>query len=126
VFESTTVTIGLDVHASSIRLAAIRGHDLLDERTLAYDHEAVERSLRRWPDLRCCYEAGPTGFDLYRHLVERGIACEVVAPGPGAAAAGRSGQDRPARRAQLARLHARQALYEQVATRCGEATFEAR
>jgi transposase len=80
-FESTAVTIGLDVHASSIRLAAIRGDELLDERTLPYDLEAVERSLRRWPEVRCCYEAGPTGFDLYRHLVERGIACEVVAPG---------------------------------------------
>ncbi len=80
-YDSTTVTIGLDVHASSVRLAAIRGDELLDERTLPYDLEAVERSLRRWPDVRCCYEAGPTGFDLYRHLVERGIACEVVAPG---------------------------------------------
>jgi transposase len=80
-FESTTVTIGLDVHAGSVRLAAIRGDELLDERTLPYDCQAVERSLRRWPHVRCCYEAGPTGFDLYRHLVERGIACEVVAPG---------------------------------------------
>ena len=79
--ESTTVTIGLDVHASSIRFAATRGDELLDERTLPYEHEAVERALRRWPAVRCCYEAGPTGFGLYRHLVERGIACEVVAPG---------------------------------------------
>jgi transposase len=31
--------------------------------------------------VRCCYEAGPTGFGLYRHLVERGIDCQVVAPG---------------------------------------------
>jgi transposase len=31
--------------------------------------------------VRCCYEAGPTGFGLYRHLVERGIDCAVVAPG---------------------------------------------
>src|SRR5213079_1562591 len=36
---------------------------------------------RRWPGVRCCYEAGPTGFGLYRHLVERGIECAVVAPG---------------------------------------------
>ena len=35
--ESTTVTIGLDVHASSVRLAAVRGDELLDERTLPYD-----------------------------------------------------------------------------------------
>src|SRR5437764_6511377 len=80
-FESTTVAVGLDVHARSIRLAAVRADQLLEERTLAYDEEAVERALRRWPAARCCYEAGPTGFGLYRHLVERGIACEVVAPG---------------------------------------------
>jgi transposase len=79
--DSTTVTVGLDVHASSVRLAAIRADELLEERTLPYDVEALERSLRRWPNVRCCYEAGPTGFGLYRHLSERGIACAVVAPG---------------------------------------------
>ena len=79
--ESRTVTVGLDVHASSVRLAAVRADELLDERTLPYDHEAVERSLRRWPAVRCCYEAGPTGFGLYRHLAERGVECAVVAPG---------------------------------------------
>src|ERR671930_2475961 len=79
--ESTTVTVGLDVHARSIRIAAVRADELLEERTLPYDEEAVERALRRWPVVRCCYEAGPTGFELYRHLVERGIECAVVAPG---------------------------------------------
>src|SRR2546425_4735741 len=79
--ESMTVTVGLDVHARSIRLAAVRADELLEERTLPYDEEAVERVLRRWPGARCCYEAGPTGFGLYRHLVERGIDCRVVAPG---------------------------------------------
>jgi transposase len=79
--ESTTVTVGLDVHARSIRFAAVRADELLEERTLPYDEEAVERLLRRWPGARCCYEAGPTGFGLYRHLVGRGIDCAVVAPG---------------------------------------------
>ncbi len=79
--ESMTVTVGLDVHARSIRLAAVRADELLEERTLPYDEEAVERVLRRWPAVRCCYEAGPTGFGLQRHLVERGIDCWVVAPG---------------------------------------------
>jgi transposase len=80
-FESTTVTVGLDVHARSIRLAAVRADELLEERTLPYDQEAVEGVLRRWPGARCCYEAGPTGFGLYRHLVAHGIDCQVVAPG---------------------------------------------
>jgi transposase len=79
--ESMTVTVGLDVHARSIRLAAVRADELLEERTLPYDERAVERVLRRWPRVRCCYEAGPTGFGLYRHLVERGFECQVVAPG---------------------------------------------
>src|SRR6059036_360665 len=79
--ESTTVMVGLDVHARSIRLAAVRADELLEERTLPYDEEAVERVLGRWPGVRCCYEAGPTGFGLYRHLSERGIECAVVAPG---------------------------------------------
>jgi transposase len=79
--STTTVTVGLDVHARSIQLAAVRADELLEERTLPYDEEAVERALRRWPVVRCCYEAGPTGFGLQRHLVERGIDCLVVAPG---------------------------------------------
>jgi hypothetical protein len=54
--------VGLDVHARSIRLAAVRADELLEERTLPYDEEAIERLLRRWPAVRCCYEAGPTGF----------------------------------------------------------------
>src|SRR5260221_9005924 len=79
--STTTVTVGLEVHARSIRLAAVRADELLEERTLPYDEEAVARVLRRWPAVRCCYEAGPTGFGLQRFLVERGIDCVVVAPG---------------------------------------------
>ena len=77
----TAVAVGLDVHARSVRLAVVRAGELLEERTLPYDEEALERFLRRWPVVRCCYEAGPTGFGLYRHLVERGVECLVVAPG---------------------------------------------
>lgn len=81
--ESTaaTVTVALDVAKSSARLAALRTDELLDERTLPYDFEAIESSLARWPGARVCYEAGPTGFGLHRHLVAAGIDCSVVAPG---------------------------------------------
>jgi hypothetical protein len=52
--ESTTVIVGLDVHARAIRLAAVRADELLEERTLAYDEEQVERPLRRWPAVPGC------------------------------------------------------------------------
>ena len=51
--ESMTVSVGLDVHARSIRLAAVRADELLEERTLPYDLEAVERVLCRWPAPLC-------------------------------------------------------------------------
>jgi transposase len=104
--ESTTVTVGLDVHARSIRLAAIRADELLEERTLPYDEDAVERVLRRWPLVRCCYEAGPTGFGLYRHLVARGIECAVVAPGLVPQRLGDRVKTDPRDARKLARLHA--------------------
>src|SRR5918996_1934356 len=104
--ESTTVTVGLDVHARSIRLAAVRADELLVERTLPYDEDAVERVLRRWPAVRCCYEAGPTGFGLYRHLVERGIDCAVVAAGLVPQRPGDRVKTDPRDARKLARLHA--------------------
>jgi transposase len=104
--ESTTVTVGLDVHARSIRLAAVCADELLEERTLPYDEEAVVRLLRQWPTVRCCYEAGPTGFGLYRHLVEQGIECAVVAPGLVPQRPGDRVKTDPRDARKLARLHA--------------------
>lgn len=104
--ESTRVTVGLDVHARSIRLAAVRGDELLEERTLAHDEELLLRLLRRWPGVCCCYEAGPTGFGLYRRLVERGIDCAVVAPGLVLQRPGDRIKTDPRDARKLARLHA--------------------
>lgn len=104
--ESTTVTVGRDVHARSIRFAAVRADELVEERTLPYDEEQLERLLQRWPSVRCCYEAGPTGFGLYRHLVERGIDCAVVAPGLVPQRPGGRVKTDPRDARKLARLHA--------------------
>ncbi len=103
--ESTTVIVGLGVHARSIGLAAVRADELLDERTLPYDEVRVERLLRRWPGARCCCEAGPTGFGLYRHLVARGIDCAVVAPGLVPTRPGDRVKTDPRDAGKLARLH---------------------
>ena len=58
---------------------------------------AVERLIGklsgRYGKLHICYEAGPTGYGLYRQIQALGHACLVVDP----VTAGRAGQDRPAR-----------------------------
>ncbi len=56
--------------------------------------------------MRCCYEAGPTGFGLYRHLVEGGIDCQVVAPGLVPTRPGERVKTDPRDARRLARLHA--------------------
>jgi transposase len=104
--EDMTVTVGLDVHARSIRLAAVRADELLEERTLPYDEAALELALRRFPQVRCCYEAGPTGFGLYRYLAERGVECAVVAPGLVPQRPGERIKTDPRDARKLARLHA--------------------
>jgi transposase len=87
-------------------LAAVRGDELLDERTLPYDHDGVERAIRRWPGARVCYEAGPTGFGLARHLTNGGIACVVVAPALVPTRPGDRVKTDPRDARRLARLHA--------------------
>ena len=75
-------SIGLDVHARSVAAAAIDGvtGEVFQNRlTPSYEH------IRSWiSDLpgpvAVAYEAGPTGFGLYRSLTAAGIRCEVVAP----------------------------------------------
>jgi transposase len=73
---------GLDVHARSVAAAAIDGvtGELFQAKlTASYDH--ITAWLRDKPGpVAVVYEAGPTGFGLYRHLAAAGIRCEVAAP----------------------------------------------
>jgi transposase len=81
VFSERT-SVGLDVHARSVAAAAIDGvtGELVQAKlTPAYDH------IRSWVQdlpgpVAVTYEAGPTGFGLYRALADVGIRCEVAAP----------------------------------------------
>jgi transposase len=65
------VSVGLDVHARSIRLAALRADELAAECTLPYDHSGWSARSR----------SGRRRVLVYRYLTARGIACEVVAAG---------------------------------------------
>jgi hypothetical protein len=74
-------SVGLDVHARSVAAAAIDGVTAEVFRTRltpCYEH------IRSWMEdlpgpVAVAYEAGPTGFGMYRFLTGAGVRCEVVA-----------------------------------------------
>ena len=76
--------VGLDVHAETIAVAIaeasgeVRSHGTIPNRS-----ESVRKLIRKIGEgakLKCCYEAGPTGYVLYWQLAELGVDCEVIAP----------------------------------------------
>ena len=78
---SERTSVGLDVHARSVVAAAIDGvtGEVFRARlTLAY--EDVIGWVQALPGpCAAAYEAGPTGFGLYRALTDMGVRCEVAA-----------------------------------------------
>jgi transposase len=76
--------LGLDVHKETIAVAIAEGEQAARSHgTINHRPEAVAKLIRKLgpvENLRCCYEAGPTGYGLYRQLVRMGVACIVVAP----------------------------------------------
>jgi transposase len=74
--------VGLDVHARSTSAAAIDVESgELRRRRFGLGGEEVIAWLQALPQpLRACYEAGPTGFALYRAAEAAGVQVEVVAP----------------------------------------------
>jgi transposase len=81
VFTERT-SVGLDVHARSVAAAAIDGvTGELVQAKLTPSHEHIKSWVQALPGpVAVTYEAGPTGFDLYRALTGAGIRCEVAAP----------------------------------------------
>src|SRR5215218_3988209 len=99
-YESTTVTVGLDVHARSIRLAAVRADELLEEQTLPLRRAGGRASAAPLAGGALLLRGGPDGL---RPLPPPGRARDRLRgrrTGLGTPAAGRPGQDRPAGCAQ--------------------------
>jgi transposase len=81
VFTERT-SVGLDVHARSVAAAAIdsvTGESFQARLTPSFEH--VQAWLAGLPGpVAVAYEAGPTGFGLYRQLSAAGVRCVVAAP----------------------------------------------
>ena len=79
----TMTWVGLDVHARSTQGAAI---DSMTGELSAVRFGPGADGVLAWlrelrGPVRACYEAGPTGFGLYRAATAAGIAMQVIAPG---------------------------------------------
>lgn len=77
--------IGLDVHKASISVAVAEEHGgvVSSLGAIAHTADAIARLVKKLgppEQLRCCYEAGPTGYGLYRQLHGLGVHCLVAAP----------------------------------------------
>ena len=85
--QDSEVYVGLDVakarHAVAVaeegRLGEVRYFGEIDSDPAAV-RRMVARLAKRHSQLHFCYEAGPTGYGLYRQLIAMGHQCTVVAP----------------------------------------------
>jgi transposase len=79
--------VGMDAHKNSIKVAAlVPGQDEPVAWSEVTTVDAIRRLARRLQrlspagEVRCCYEAGPTGYALQRQLRAAGVSCTVIAP----------------------------------------------
>lgn len=81
--------IGLDVHKIQIVIGmAKRGGDAFIHGKCSSDirvfMKALRKALKKYElkkeEVKLCYEAGPCGFPLARHLLRMGYAVDVIAP----------------------------------------------
>ena len=84
VLTAGPIHLGLDVSKDKIAVGILRWDERVPDTEMIFNDEAsVRRLVNRFGDpagLRVCYEAGPTGFGLYRLLRSMGVACDVIAP----------------------------------------------
>lgn len=78
------IFIGIDAHVE--RYVTVRQIDgLPPQPAQTFRKEStllnwIAKQQRKAAKVVCCYEAGPTGFVLYRELLRMGVGCHVVAP----------------------------------------------
>jgi transposase len=83
--SSTPIWVGMDVHKETICVSVLPRDARVPRPSVTIDNRPAEvrrlfARLRKEGELRCVYEAGSCGYELYRQLAKLDVACEVVAP----------------------------------------------
>ena len=84
--KDSTIWVGIDDHADSCKVSIFgsSGSEALARFEVVPDDRGLGQLARRLKgfgsDVRCVYEAGPCGYELYRYIRGRGLSCEVAAP----------------------------------------------
>jgi len=85
--EKSVLYVGLDVHKMSVDVAIAEPGTAGETRyygRIGGDPEALDKVTRKLlakgAELRFAYEAGPCGYQVYRHLTAQGYRCLVAAP----------------------------------------------
>lgn len=81
----STPLIAFDQHAATtVAAVLLPSHRSAALHTLSSDSPTILRFVKRIErqagSVRCCYEAGPCGFELQRALTRHAIPCDVIAP----------------------------------------------
>src|SRR3984893_15444428 len=111
--QSTTI-IAFDQHAATtVAAVLLPGQRTPALQSMTSDTATIVRfveRLRRQRAVRCCYEAGPCGFELQRALTAHEVPCDVIAPALIPRRAGDRGKTDRRDAAQLAILYRAGAL----------------
>ena len=82
-----TLFLGLDVHKKTISVATVDGSARAEVRfygTIENTPDAIRLLCKKLSKdgrrVHACYEAGPCGYNVQRHLTRLGHRCDVVAP----------------------------------------------
>ncbi len=82
--RSGLVYLGMDTSKDSIVVGVLSGGEQVPVIDRVFNDEvSIRRLISRFEDvgvLRCCYEAGPCGYELHRLLTSLGVANQVIAP----------------------------------------------
>ncbi|EMJ79574.1 transposase domain protein [Leptospira borgpetersenii serovar Hardjo-bovis str. Sponselee] len=79
------VYVGMDVHKETIQIAYLTSNskEILKEQQIKHNEVQIKKFIKKlkteWNEIHCCYEAGVTGYPLYRYLKSLGVNCILVA-----------------------------------------------